>query len=312
MRTVRQRLEGCTTAGGQLFRRDDLPASRGFGPLLFEDELSSIHLGIGSISLFFRRCQILFELSHARGLFPGRYLHHRGVGLGIAIHLGLGGVVEEGVETVVLLLGDGVELVLVALGATGGQAEEHRRKGVGPVDRVDHPILVIDRAALAGGRMRSNESAGDLILELRLGEQISGELTDDELIERWVLVEQFDDAITVGPHLTIVVEMQAVSVGVARRIEPHTSPVFAESFRGQQSIEQSFPGVRVGVGDEGIDLFDGGRETSEIESGPADQGFPVGPLLPGKLLLFEVGTDEGVDRLWRRVPTDGGGIRSKW
>ena len=85
------------------------------------------------------------------------------MGLGIAIHLRLGGVVEEAVETEVLLLGNRIKLVVVALGTAEGQAEEDGTEGVGAIDRIDHAVFIVDGPAFTGGRVGADETAGDLI-----------------------------------------------------------------------------------------------------------------------------------------------------
>ena len=69
----------------------------------------------------------------AAARWRGQLEHGAGVALG-AVEAVLGHVVEEGVELVILLLRDRVELVVVALGAADGQAEPD---GAGGVDAVD-------------------------------------------------------------------------------------------------------------------------------------------------------------------------------
>jgi hypothetical protein len=118
---------------------------------------------------------------------------------------------------------------------------------------------IVDGTALTGGRMGTNEATGDLIVEITFGDQISGELTEKELVIGRILIEQIDDSIPIGPHLTIVVEVKAVGVGIACRVEPHPSPVFSEARRVEQAVEYSPPGIWFLIFQERIDFRQGGR-----------------------------------------------------
>ena len=151
------------------------------------------------------------------------------MGLGIAIHLRLGGVVEEAVETEVLLLGNRIKLVVVALGTAEGQAEEDGTEGVGAIDRIDHAVFIVDGSALAGGRVGADETAGDLILQCRFRQQVTRQLADDKFVIRGVGIEEFDDTVAIRPHLAVVVEVQSMGIGVAGGVEPGATPVFTEA-----------------------------------------------------------------------------------
>ena len=87
---------------------------------------------------------------------------------------------EEGVELVILALGDRVELVVVALGAADGQAEPDGARGVDAVDDVGGLVLGGDRAALVVDHVVAVEPAGDLLLERGVRQQVAGKLLDGE------------------------------------------------------------------------------------------------------------------------------------
>ena len=80
-------------------------------------------------------------------LEAGEFLH--GGIVGVVIHVGAINGGKDGLERVVVLLGDGVELVIVALGATDGERTE-------AADGVLHHVIAI-------------KVAGDLAIEFGLG-----------------------------------------------------------------------------------------------------------------------------------------------
>jgi len=76
-----------------------------------------------------------------------------------------------------------------------------------------------------------------------------------ELIERQVPIEGVDHPIAVRPNLTIVIEVNAMRVGVAGVVEPKPSAMLAIAFRVEQQVDVPLVGLRRTVGDERFDLF---------------------------------------------------------
>ena len=88
-----------------------------------------------------------------------------------------------------------------------------------------------------------------LIIELRkkpvatswscvaFGQQVAGDLLDEELVVGHVVVEGVDDPIAIHPHEPRLVLFEAVGVGVAGRVEPEAAPAFAEVGRGEQPLD---------------------------------------------------------------------------
>ena len=149
----------------------------------------------------------------------------------VAVERRVGGTVEERVERVILLLRDRVELVVVADGAAGGEAEPRLHRRAGAIDGVAiHPLLG-DRSAFAGRDVAAVEAGrGQLIVRWHR-QQIAGELLDREAVVRQVLVECLDHPVAILPHLAFVVEVQAVRVGVAGQIEPVAGHLLAKARR---------------------------------------------------------------------------------
>jgi len=87
---------------------------------------------------------------------------------------------------------------------------------------VEHIILIIDCPAFARRDVATIESAGDLLLQACDWEASLRELFDGELIESLVLIE----ALMTNrdrPHLAIVIDVNAIGIGIARSVEPVTA-----------------------------------------------------------------------------------------
>ena len=117
--------------------------------------------------------------------------------------------------------------MVVAGRTTERQAEKDRAGGFHAIDHVAHEHFFFDHAAFVGRHVGAAKAGGDLLHQCGIVQKISRQLLDRELVERHVVVEGADDPIAVRPDLTIVVEVQAVGVGVAGRIEPKAGHMLA-------------------------------------------------------------------------------------
>jgi len=91
-------------------------------------------------------------------------------------------LVEEGKEAIVFLVRDGIEFVIVALRAGDGKAEPNRAGGANTIhDALDAELLGVD-AALAIDLSVAMEAGSDLLIERGIGQLITCELFDGELI----------------------------------------------------------------------------------------------------------------------------------
>ena len=69
-------------------------------------------------------------------------------------------------------------------------------------------------------------------------EQVAGNLFDDKIVERPILVESVDHIISITPGIVEGgVEVAAIRVGITCHIEPVSSPVLAELLRVEQAID---------------------------------------------------------------------------
>ena len=98
-----------------------------------------------------------------------------------------------------------------------------------------------------------------------LGQQVAGQLLDRELVERQVAVEGVDDPVAPRPHAAQAVDVVAVRVGVAGRVEPGHGHPLAVARRLQQRVDALLVGVGRRVGEEGVDLGRRRRQAGQVE-----------------------------------------------
>ena len=112
--------------------------------------------------------------------------------------IGDGGL-EDGLEAIVVFLRDGIELVVVAAGATDRQTEEDRSSGIHHVGALLDEVDVFHfEEHVAVGADAVEAGAGARIGVVRV-ELIAGDLLFGETVIRFVVVEGFDDVVAVAP-----------------------------------------------------------------------------------------------------------------
>ena len=110
--------------------------------------------------------------------------------------------------------------MIVATGALERQPEHRSAERVHAVEDVLGAKLLLDAAAFVRLSVQAIESGRDALLPRRIGQEIAGELPEEKLVVRQVLVERPDDPVAVRRHVAIDVGLIAVRVGVAREVEP--------------------------------------------------------------------------------------------
>ena len=214
---------------------------------------------------------------------------------------GFGDVIKRREQRVIIALGDGVEFVVVALGAGDGEAEPVGGGGVDAVEEGDVALFFGDGAALAVEEVVAVERGGDALVDGGIGQEVAGELLDAELVEGLVGVEGADDPVAPDPLEGVAVLLEAVGIGVARGIEPGQRHAFAVVRGGEQAIDEAFVGAGFFVGQEGSEFGGRGREAGEIQADAADQRRPRGLGRRGQFFGFEAGEDEAVDGILNPV-----------
>ena len=134
------------------------------------------------------------------------------------------------------------------------------------------------------------------MVERRVRKQVTGELFQRELIKLFVGVERVDDPLAIRPDFAEVVEVNAVRVGIAGRVQPVSAAVLTPGRRLHQAVHIFFVPVRGRVVGGGIRLLDRRRQTGEVQAQPANQCPAVGHRGRRKLRLVQFGEDEAINR----------------
>ena len=210
------------------------------------------------------------------------------------------GAGKDGDQGVVVPGQDGVELVVVAAGAGDAQPQnalgDHVKLLV--VDVVDHPDLVLLGNGLGsqGQKPGSDDPAPVGFQAACPGNQVSGDLFQDELVVRKVPVEDIDDVVPVTPGMGVfVVLVVAGGVRVAGHVQPVPAPVLPVPRRVEQPPDHFVEGVGGGVVQETFDVLDGRRQAGQVESGSPQEGQLVGRRRRFQTFLFQLGQNESVD-----------------
>lgn len=210
-----------------------------------------------------------------------------------------GGAGEEGLQAVVVAVFDGIVLVIVALGATGGEAEEDAADGAGDVvQEVLAELLFGVGVGLPGGE--AEEALGDEAIgwggSLFAAVFVAGDVFLDEEIVRLVGIEGANDVVAIAPGGgAFAVNGKAVGFGIANEIEPMAAPAFAVAGVGEEFIDLLFVGEGIGIVEEGPGFFGGGREADEAEVETTEECAAAGFGGRCEVLFFEFGEDEIVD-----------------
>ena len=147
-------------------------------------------------------------------------------------------------QGVVVCLGNGIELVVVATGTRHRGCQEGTRGRIDLfIDQVGKECLLVFLAnQLRTDRQEAgcNYVVGPFLIALDR-QQVAGYLLSNKLIERFVTVELVDDVIAVSPGMLIdVVLVSARGFSEACDVHPVPSPELAVTGRGEQFVNQLF------------------------------------------------------------------------
>ena len=184
--------------------------------------------------------------------------------------------IEGSLETVVILLRDGIEFVIVATRTLDSEAHDTATEGGDHVIEIFVAEFGIVFFAEADLGMVAEKAGGGESFGAGVGEFVAGELFVEEAVVGFVGVEGGDDVVAVTPGVgTVEVVFLAVGIGVAGEVEPVASPAFAVVRGGEEFVDEIGPGVGGIVVDEGGDLRGSWREAEKVEVGAADEGVAV-------------------------------------
>ena len=215
---------------------------------------------------------------------------------------------EDGGQLVIISGGDGIELVIVAAGASDRQTQESLR---GHVDLIVDHVIALQRKILLGESLfaERQEAGGDdaaiAHAGVRVGrENVAGQLLAHELVVRHVVIEGLHDVVAIAPGVGIaVVFVAAGGIGITHDVEPVPPPALAVTGRSQQAVDHLLKSLGRFVGEEILQLLFGGRKAGQIESGAAEQRGFIGRRRGLETVLFEVGENELVDGVQRPNPS---------
>src|SRR5579884_4319655 len=184
--------------------------------------------------------------------------------------------------------------MIMALATADCQAKENRAGCVDAIDnRLNAELFWIDAAFLIFLCI-TMETGSDALFSRCIRQQIAGQLLDDELIERLVLVQGVDDPIAVFPDGARRIDAVAVGVGVARQVEPMAAPPFAVVWAGQQPLDDALVGIGPFITQEIFYVLWRRRQTDEVEVNTAQQGDALGFRRGSEALFFQPREDESI------------------
>ena len=147
--------------------------------------------------------------------------------MNIAIHGPLGGVVEKRRHGVKIFRADRIKFVVMTHRAASGQPHEHLTRCFCAITCVEHQILFRNSSAFVGCDIAAIKSGGNALLEGRVGQKVTCQLFDGELVKRHIPVERADHPVSVRPHFPVVIEMNAMRIGITSHVEPIAATVLA-------------------------------------------------------------------------------------
>ena len=109
-----------------------------------------------------------------------------------------------------------------------------------------------------------------------VGDEVAGDLVDNKLVIREIVIEGVDDPVAVEPDEAGGVLFVAVGVGKARGVEPDAGPTFAVMGRGEEALDLLFVSTGGLVGEIRIDFVGSGREAGEVEGETPEKGDAIG------------------------------------
>ena len=108
----------------------------------------------------------------------------------------------------------------MALGAGHRQTQPGGGCRVDPIKENHIALLLGNRSTFAVEQMVAIESAGDLLIVGRIGQQVAGKLPEGDLVEGEVFIQGPYHPIAPEPLPSIAVLLESIAIGIAGSIEP--------------------------------------------------------------------------------------------
>ena len=188
--------------------------------------------------------------------------------------------------------------MVVTAAAVKGEAHPGGADGFGHVHDVVDAVFFGDGSALAIDGVISEEAGSEFLLVGGIGQEVSSDLPNREVVEGKVAIESVGNPVPPRPHCALVVALITIGVGVAGGIEPGPGHTFPEGRVGKEAVDEVLPGLGRLVGEKGVDLCGSGREATEIERTASDEGPLIGFGREGEIFFLKPFQDEGIEGMW--------------
>ena len=217
---------------------------------------------------------------------------------GVAGQIGLAGYqvhphligLEKSPHPVVVGLGQGIILVVVAFGAIERQPQERLAD---MLHGLVEPLVAVEEKVVP-----REETSGPQLLEVVGVRFVGGEHEADHLVIGQVGIERLDDPITPVPQVpraVAVLVAEAPRVAVAPHVHPMTGPAFPVARVFEQSIHRACVALFGRVAQGLPHLGFGGRQPDEVEVQATDLEASRGLGPWGQSSGFMAPGDEGID-----------------
>ena len=191
--------------------------------------------------------------------------------------------------------------MIVTTGASNGQAKKGFAENVELVfDPVGIVLLGVGRGVHGLVKIPKTRPDNGLVefalgIKSRLIHQISGNVLDQKLVVRQVVIESPDQIVPVFMGmLQGVIEFVPASLGITNQVHPMTGPLFSEMGTDQKFVHDLVEGIGIRVVQKGFDLIGTRRQTDQIEIHTPYPSSPVGGQRRQDPLLRESGLDKSV------------------
>ena len=207
------------------------------------------------------------------------------------------GIPEYAGHGIVVLGGDGVELVIVTAGAGRRETEQPAGQGVHAVrEGLRFGLgLGLGIAAITGIGRTDCEKPGAGGVRFCF-QQISGNLPDQELIVRQVCVEGTHYPVAVPPGIRQgLVAKASVGIAVTCHVQPMAGPTLAVLFRFQKRVHYFCKSVRRFICQKILHLFRGRRQPGQVQPCPSEKDVFWRRGIGLQARCFQFGEDEKIN-----------------
>ncbi len=198
-------------------------------------------------------------------LVIGNHIHHRWRITTAGLFAAVGVVVKKCKELIILLVGNGIVFMAVALGAFHAEAEPDIAGGFHAIHHIFHAVFLDDEATLVGGAVVAIKSGCHFLRHRGVGQQVAGNLFDGKIFEGLVGVVSINHPIAPGPHCARAVGVMHAAVTVAGDIHPMQRHSLGVCLGGKQAVDDFFVCLRALVIHECHYLEQRGRQAGEVK-----------------------------------------------